>query len=138
MSKFMTPLKLCELFDVEVHGSYWTLLRRGRINLIAASHIPIGSHSRAFQKAQLIQVKPMWQGDGDMLPITFINLHLPSSGTKKLTLEWRKKHIKEATRWAGVNGIIMGDLNILGQDRPQPKAMQVIRKSLMASSLERR
>ena len=138
MSKFMSPLKLCELFDVEVHGSYWTLLRRGCIHLIGASHLPCGSGSRQFQKAQLIQVKPMWQGDGDMLPITFINLHLPSSGTKKLTLEWRKKHIKEATRWAGVNGIIMGDLNTLGQDRPQPKAMQVIRKSLMASSLERR
>ena len=77
---------------------------------------------RNFQKAQVLVFQPKWRGDGTISPLTFVNLHLPSSTKRKLTMENRKHHFNAAILLAGSNGIIMGDLNTRNQDRrPLPR-----------------
>ena len=126
-AKFLVPLNLHELFEVAVHGSYWSLCRRGRVALLSGEHRACGGGTtRSFQRAQVLVVQLIGQGDGTNSPVTFVNLHLPSSAKKKLTAESRKHHFRAATALAGDNGIIMGDLNTLGQDRrPIPRQCKV-------------
>ena len=122
-AKFMMPLKLHETYELAVSGSYWTLWRQSRVQLLSVVHENCGGgEKRAFQKAQVLVFQPKWQGDGAISPVTFVNLHLPSSDKRKLTVESRKHHFRAAIALAGGNGIIMGDLNNKNQDRrPLPR-----------------
>ena len=122
-TKFMKPLKLDETFDLKVSGSYWTLWRPSCVQLLSCAHESCGGgERRKFQKAQVLVFQPKWQGDGTISPVTFVNLHLPSSDKRKLTMENRKHHFRAAIALAGGNGIIMGDLNTRNQDRrPLPR-----------------
>ena len=119
----MKPLKLDETFDLKVSGSYWTLWRPSCVQLLSCAHESCGGGERRnFQKAQVLVFQPKWQGDGTISPVTFVNLHLPSSDKRKLTMENRKHHFRTAIALAGDNGIIMGDLNTKNQDRrPLPR-----------------
>ncbi len=66
---------------------------------------------------------PKWLGDGANSAVTFVNLHLPSSKERPLTLQSRLLHFQAAAELAafeGSPGIIMGDLSTNGQDRRPP------------------
>ena len=101
-----------------MHGSYWTVWRENRVQMVKATHVACGGGTRReWQRAQVLLFQPKWTRDGADSPITFVNLHLPSSDKRKLTLESRKHHFRAATVLAGVNGIVMGDLNTHSKDR---------------------
>ena len=104
-------------------GNYWTLWRPSCVQLLSCAHESCGGGERRnFQKAQVLVFQPKWQGDGTISPVTFVNLHLPSSDKRKLTMENRKHHFRAAIALAGGNGIILGDLNTRNQDRrPLPR-----------------
>ena len=118
----MKPLKLDETFELKVSGSYWTLWRPSCVQLLSCAHEYCGGgERRKFQKAQVLVFQPKWQGDGTISPVTFVNLHLPSSDKRKLTSQNRKHSFLKAIALAGDNGI-MGDLNTKNQDRrPLPR-----------------
>ena len=123
-TKFMESLRLDRHYDLEVHQSYWTLWRRGTVRIVSADLRPCPGNvkTREWQRAQVLVVEPVLQGDAADSHVTFVNLHLPCSQKRKLTLERRKAHFRAACEIAGDRGVIMGDLNTNGSDRrPLPR-----------------
>ena len=63
--KFMEPLDLHKNFDLSVSGSYWTLWRPHRVQLlIVAPEKCGGGDKRKFQTAQVLEFQPRWRCDG--------------------------------------------------------------------------
>ena len=118
--KFMKPLKLDKDFKLTVSGSYWTVWRYDRVDLLTVAHEPFGSiGNREFQRAQVLEFRLR---SSNSASVRFINLHLPSSKGRSLSNANRKLHLMKAVSLAGTNGLIMGDLNTKCKDRrPLPR-----------------